>query len=87
MSDRIRRLGVAALAAATLVLGLPVAPPAAADDPLPVEPIAAEAGRAPYPYRVVTGAALTQLLGGAAPFTDAEGEESPAPPNGLLHFG
>ena len=60
---------------------------AAADVPLPVEAIAAEAGRAPYPYRVVTGAALTQLLGGAAPFTDAEGEESPAPPHGMFHFG
>jgi spermidine synthase len=57
------------------------------DSPLPVDPIAAEAGRAAYPYRVVTGDRLTQLLGGAAPFTDAEREESPAPPHGLMHFG
>jgi spermidine synthase len=57
------------------------------DAALPVDPIAAEAGRAAYPYRVVTGDRLTQLLGGAAPFTDAEGEESPAPPHGLMHFG
>jgi spermidine synthase len=60
---------------------------AAAADPLPVDAIAAEAGRAPYPYRVVTGAALTQLLAGAAPFTDAEGAESPAPPAGMAFFG
>ncbi|HLL63862.1 MAG TPA: fused MFS/spermidine synthase [Propionibacteriaceae bacterium] len=57
------------------------------DAALPVDPIAAEAGRAAYPYRVVTGDRLTQLLGGVAPFTDAEGEESPAPPHGLMHFG
>ena len=57
------------------------------DSPLPVETIAAEAGRASYPYRVVTGDRLTQLLGGATPFTDAEGEESPAPPAGLAFFG
>jgi spermidine synthase len=57
------------------------------DATLPVETIAAEAGRAAYPYRVVTGDRLTQLLGGAAPFTDEEGEESPAPPAGLAFFG
>jgi spermidine synthase len=56
------------------------------DSPLPVEMIAREAGRAPYPYRVVTGHRLTQLLGGATPFTDAEGEESPTPPAGLAFF-
>ena len=55
--------------------------------PLPVETIAAEAGRAPYPYRVVTGARLAQLLAGATPFTDAESEESPAPPAGMAFFG
>jgi spermidine synthase len=54
--------------------------------PLPVEAIAAEAGRAAYPYRVVTGSRLTQLQGGAAPFTDAEREESPAPPAGMTFF-
>jgi spermidine synthase len=54
--------------------------------PLPVEAIAAEAGRAAYPYRVLTGARLAQLLAGAAPFTDAEGEESPAPPLGQTYF-
>ena len=55
--------------------------------PLPIDVIAAEAGRAAYPYRVVTGARLTQLLAGATPFTDAEAEESPAPPAGMAFFG
>ena len=55
--------------------------------PLPIDTIAAEAGRAPYPYRVVTGARLAQLLAGATPFTDAESEESPAPPAGMAFFG
>jgi spermidine synthase len=59
----------------------------ASGQPLPVDQIAAEAGRAPYPYRVVTGGRLTQLLAGATPFTDAEGEESPAPPAGMAFFG
>ena len=54
---------------------------------LPVTEIAAVAGRAPYPYRVLAGARLAQLLAGAAPFTDAEAEESPLPPHGLTHFG
>ena len=47
--------------------------------PLAGGEIAAAAGRAPYPYRVLAGARLTQLLAGAAPFTDQEAEESPAP--------
>ena len=57
------------------------------DQPLPVEAIAAEAGRAAYPYRAVTGGRLSQLVAGAAPFTDAEGEEAPVPPSGLILFG
>jgi len=57
------------------------------DLPLPVDAVAAEAGRAPYPYRVVSGARLSQLRGGATPFTDAEGEQSPAPPAGMAFFG
>ena len=55
--------------------------------PLPVAELAQAAGRAAYPYRVLTGERLTQLLGGAAPFTDAESEESPAPPAGRSFFG
>jgi hypothetical protein len=59
---------------------------AAADVPLPVEEIARRAGTAPYPYRVLHGARLTQLAGGAACFTEADSSPSPPPPADLL-FG
>ena len=55
--------------------------------PLPVTELAEAAGRAAYPYRVLTGERLTQLLAGAAPFTDADSGESPAPPAGMSFFG
>lgn len=54
--------------------------------PLPVVQLAEAAGRAAYPYRVLTGERLTQLLAGAAPFTDADPEESPLPPLGQSWF-
>jgi hypothetical protein len=54
--------------------------------PLPVMEIAARAGSSPYPYRVLHGARLTQLLAAARPFTDQESEPSPAPPADML-FG
>ena len=54
--------------------------------PLPTAEIAAAAGRVLYPYRVLSGARLTQLLAGASPFTDREAEESPLPPTGRTHF-
>ena len=54
--------------------------------PLATDEIAAAAGRVLYPYRVLAGARLTQLLAGAAPFTDREAEESPLPPQGMGHF-
>ena len=44
---------------------------AAADVELPVAEIARRAGTAPYPYRVLHGLRLTQLVGRAAPFTGA----------------
>ena len=59
---------------------------AAADVPLPVEEIARRAGTAPYPYRVLHGARLTQLVGGAACFTEVDSAPSPPPPADLL-FG
>ncbi len=59
---------------------------AAAEAPLPVEDIARRAGTAPYPYRVLHGARLTQLVGGAPPFTVADRAPSPAPPADML-FG
>jgi spermidine synthase len=54
--------------------------------PLATEEIAARAGRVLYPYRVLAGDRLTQLLAGATPFTDADAEESPRPPGGRAHF-
>lgn len=60
---------------------------AGSSTPLPVAELAEAAGRAAYPYRLLTGARLAQLLAGVAPFTDAESEESPAPPAGMAFFG
>jgi spermidine synthase len=54
--------------------------------PPATEAIAAAAGHQLYPYRVLSGARLTQLLSGAAPFTDQEAEESPLPPHGMSYF-
>ena len=54
--------------------------------PLATEEIAARAGRVLYPYRVLAGERLAQLLAGATPFTDADPEESPRPPGGRAHF-
>jgi hypothetical protein len=56
------------------------------DGPLPTDQIAVGAGRVLYPYRVLSGARLTQLLAGAAPFTDADSEPSPLPPAGKTYF-
>lgn len=60
---------------------------AASARPLPLAAIARAAGSGPYPYRVLYGERLTQLLASAQPFTDADAELSPAPPRGLTHFG
>lgn len=54
--------------------------------PLPVTRLAERAGSAAFPYRVVHGERLDQLAGTAEPYTDADAEESPAPPDGLSHF-
>jgi spermidine synthase len=54
--------------------------------PLATDEIAAAAGHGLYPYRVLSGARLTQLLAQAVPFTDRDAEESPLPPAGLTHF-
>ncbi len=59
---------------------------AAAAVALPVEVIARRAGAAPYPYRVLHGARLDQLVAAAAPFTADDGSPSPAPPEDML-FG
>lgn len=49
--------------------------------------IADRAGRPPFPYRVLHGARLDQLVGGARPYTDEDAEPSPSPPMDLLGLG
>ena len=53
---------------------------------LPVAEIADRAGNGPYPYRVLHGTRITQLLTGVAPLTQADGQLSPEPPRGRTHF-
>ena len=45
------------------------------------------AGRPPFPYRVLHGARLDQLVGGARPYTDEDAEPSPPPPADLFGLG
>lgn len=54
--------------------------------PLPYADIAQRVGRPPFPYRVLRGARLKQLLADSVAFTDADGEESPEPGGDLRHF-
>lgn len=56
----------------------------ASDRPLPLDELARRSAQSAYPYRVVTGERLDQLIGGAAPFTDADSSPSPLPP--VTHF-
>lgn len=52
--------------------------------PLPLTAVAEAAGRPPFPYRVLHGARLRQLIGGAVPFDEDDAEPSPEPPPGFL---
>jgi len=54
---------------------------------LPLLQLARKAGSSAFPYRVVHGERLVQLIGGGAPFTEADAEMSPRPPHGMTHFG
>jgi spermidine synthase len=56
----------------------------AADRPLPADALARRSAQSAFPYRVVTEGRLTQLIGGATPFTDADSAASPPPP--ATHF-
>jgi spermidine synthase len=47
--------------------------------PLPYAAIADRAGRSPFPYRVLRGARLNQLLADSLPFGDDDASESPEP--------
>lgn len=55
--------------------------------PLPVAEIAQRAGSSPFPYRVLHGSRLTQLMAGATGFRDGDAEPSPEPPQGMTFFG
>ncbi len=59
---------------------------AGAATPLPYAAIAERAGRPPFPYRVVHGARLHQLLADSAPFSEDDAEQSPEPGRGQMHF-
>jgi hypothetical protein len=54
--------------------------------PLPDTAIAERAGRPPFPYRVLHGARLRQLIADSLPFSDEDAEESPEPGRGQMHF-
>jgi hypothetical protein len=53
--------------------------------PLPYAAIAERAGRSPFPYRVLRGARLNQLLGDSVPFSDKDAEQSPEPGSDMFH--
>ena len=59
---------------------------AGSDAPLPITPYAERAAQGAYPYRVLHGARLQQLIGGQRAFRDIDAERSPAPDQGR-HFG
>jgi hypothetical protein len=48
--------------------------------PLPMEPIRRGLLGEPFQVQVLAGRELTRWLGGAAPFTDADAQRSPSPP-------
>ena len=54
--------------------------------PLPYASIADRAGRPPFPYRVVHGGRLRQLLADSTPFSDDDAEQSPEPGRGMRHL-
>ena len=53
---------------------------------LPYSAIAERAGQSPFPYRVLRGARLDQLLSGSKPFSMGDAEESPDPSSRLKHL-
>jgi len=54
--------------------------------PPPYAEIAQRVGRLPFPYRVLRGARLKQLVADSVPFTSTDAEESPEPGRDLRHF-
>jgi spermidine synthase len=53
--------------------------------PLPYAAIAQRAGSSPFPYRVLRGPRLHQLLGDSAAFNEKDAEQSPEPGSDMLH--
>ena len=53
---------------------------------LPCAAIAERAGQSPFPYRVLRGARLNQLLSDSKPFSIKDAEESPDPSSRLKHL-
>ncbi len=58
----------------------------AAKAELPYLSLARTAASSAFPYRLVRGEHLTQLISGAAPFTDTDSAMSPPPPGGKAFF-
>ncbi|HJV13562.1 MAG TPA: fused MFS/spermidine synthase [Propionibacteriaceae bacterium] len=54
--------------------------------PLPYAAIAQRVGCPPFPYRLLRGARLHQLLADSPPFSDNDAAESPEPGRDLRHF-
>jgi len=53
---------------------------------LPYSAIAERAGQSPFPYRVLRGARLNQLLSDSKPFSMEDADESPDPSSRLKHL-
>ena len=51
----------------------------ASDTPLPATDLSRQAARAAFPYRFLTGREVTDWIGNAQPFSDADPQPSPAP--------
>jgi hypothetical protein len=54
---------------------------------LPYAAIAERAGHPPFPYRVMHGARLRQLLADSVPFSEEDAEQSPEPGRDMRRFG
>jgi hypothetical protein len=54
--------------------------------PLPYATVAQRVGCPPFPYRLLRGARLRQLLADSLPFGDDDAAESPEPGSSMRHF-
>jgi len=58
----------------------------ASQGPIPWEALARRAASSPLPYRVLPYREVVDRFAGGTPFTDADSEQSPAPPSGATFF-